>query len=44
MPLSGSWFGSGDDFLGMTVNVKVHKVADVPIDLPGGTSGAVTPA
>lgn len=44
VPLSGSWFGSGDDFLGMTVNVKVHKVADVPIDLPGGTSGAVTPA
>lgn len=34
VPLAGSWFGSADDYLGMTVEVKIHKVADVPVDLP----------
>jgi transglutaminase-like putative cysteine protease len=30
IPLQGSWFGSAADYLGMTVNVSIHKVADVP--------------
>jgi len=29
IPLQGSWFGSGSDYLGMTVNVSIHKVADL---------------
>jgi transglutaminase-like putative cysteine protease len=29
MPLAGSWFGNADDYLGMSVNVAVHKLGDV---------------
>ena len=30
IPLEGSWFGDATDYLGMSVNVAVHKVDDVP--------------
>jgi transglutaminase-like putative cysteine protease len=30
IPLQGTWFGSADDYLGMTVQVSIHKVADIP--------------
>ena len=30
VPLAGSWFGKVQDFLGMTVNISVHKIDDVP--------------
>ena len=30
IPLEGSWFGDAKDYLGMSVNVAVHKVDDVP--------------
>jgi len=30
IPLEGSWFGEAKDFLGMSVNVAVHKVDEVP--------------
>jgi transglutaminase-like putative cysteine protease len=30
MPLSGSWYGNAGDFLGMNVQVSIHKVADAP--------------
>jgi transglutaminase-like putative cysteine protease len=30
VPLLGSWFGDAQDFLGMSVNVTVHKVGEVP--------------
>jgi transglutaminase-like putative cysteine protease len=29
MPLAGSWFGNADDYLGMSVDVAVHKLSDV---------------
>ena len=29
IPLSGSWTGKAQDYLGMSVNVTVHKLADV---------------
>lgn len=29
IPLQGSWFGSGDDYGGMKVNVSIKKVADI---------------
>lgn len=29
VPLSGSWFGEAQDYLGMSVNVAVHKFGDV---------------
>lgn len=35
MPLVGAWFGSASDYLGMKVDIKVHKLAEVPIDIPG---------
>ena len=35
IPLSGSWTGKSQDYLGMSVDVTVHKLADVP-DLPQG--------
>jgi len=45
MPLSGSWFGSSGDYLGMTVDVRVHKAAEVPIDVPlEGKAGSQTVA
>jgi hypothetical protein len=28
-PLAGSWFGGAQDFLGMSVNVAVRKLADI---------------
>ncbi|MEM9807010.1 MAG: transglutaminase family protein [Cyanobacteria bacterium P01_D01_bin.56] len=30
MPLSGSWTGNPDDYLGMDVKVNVHKLASMP--------------
>jgi transglutaminase-like putative cysteine protease len=33
IPLEGSWIGDAKDYLGMSVNVSVHKVDEVP-DLP----------
>jgi transglutaminase-like putative cysteine protease len=30
IPLEGSWFGDAKDYLGMSVNVAVHKVDEVP--------------
>jgi transglutaminase-like putative cysteine protease len=30
IPLEGSWVGEAQDYLGMSVNVAVHKVDDVP--------------
>ena len=30
VPLAGSWFGKAQDYLGMSVNVAVHKLGDVP--------------
>lgn len=30
IPLAGSWFGDGNDYLGMTVNVAVQKIGEVP--------------
>jgi transglutaminase-like putative cysteine protease len=30
IPLEGSWFGDSNDYLGMSVNVAVHKVDEVP--------------
>jgi transglutaminase-like putative cysteine protease len=35
LPLSGSWTGKTKDYLGMSVNVAVHKLADVPDLLEG---------
>jgi transglutaminase-like putative cysteine protease len=32
IPLQGTWYGSADDYLGMTVQVSIHKVADIPKD------------
>jgi transglutaminase-like putative cysteine protease len=29
MPLAGSWSGNANDYLGMSVNVAVHKLGDV---------------
>jgi len=29
VPLAGSWFGNADDFLGMSVDVAVHKIGNV---------------
>ena len=29
VPLVGSWFGKAQDYLGMSVNVAVHKLGDV---------------
>jgi transglutaminase-like putative cysteine protease len=29
VPLAGSWFGAANDYLGMSVNVAVHKLGDV---------------
>jgi len=29
IPLAGSWFGSAQDYLGMSVNVAVRKLGDV---------------
>ena len=29
VPLEGSWFGNADDYLGMSVNVAVHKLGNV---------------
>ena len=29
IPLSGSWFGNAKDYLGMSVNVAVHKLGEV---------------
>jgi len=28
IPLAGSWFGDANDYLGMTVNVAVHKIGE----------------
>lgn len=41
-PLAGTWFGSASDYLGMQVHVKVHKVADLPIDIPEKGAHGVT--
>jgi transglutaminase-like putative cysteine protease len=30
IPLQGTWFGSKGDYLGMNVDVAIHKVADIP--------------
>jgi transglutaminase-like putative cysteine protease len=30
IPLAGSWFGEAKDYLGMTVNVAVRKIGEVP--------------
>lgn len=30
IPLSGSWFGAAEDYLGMSVNVAVRKVGTIP--------------
>jgi len=30
IPLAGSWFGEANDYLGMTVNVAVEKLGEVP--------------
>ncbi|WAS04081.1 hypothetical protein LQF76_08525 [Gloeomargaritales cyanobacterium VI4D9] len=30
LPLSGSWFGERDDYLGMEVQVRLKKVGDIP--------------
>jgi transglutaminase-like putative cysteine protease len=30
VPLAGSWFGKAPDYLGMSVNISVHKIDDVP--------------
>lgn len=30
IPLTGSWFGDANDYLGMTVNVAVQKIGEVP--------------
>ncbi len=30
IPLAGSWFGEANDYLGMTVNVAVEKIGEVP--------------
>ncbi len=30
LPLSGSWFGDADDYLGMEVNVSIRKLANLP--------------
>jgi transglutaminase-like putative cysteine protease len=35
IPLEGSWFGEAQDFLGMTVNVAVHKVDEIPDQIGG---------
>ncbi|MGY3237532.1 MULTISPECIES: transglutaminase family protein [unclassified Bradyrhizobium] len=35
IPLEGSWFGDGKDYLGMSVTVSVHKVDDVPDPFQG---------
>ncbi len=35
VPLEGSWFGNAQDYLGMSVNVAVRKLADIP-DLSAG--------
>jgi transglutaminase-like putative cysteine protease len=35
VPLAGSWFGEARDYLGMSVDVAVHKLADV--SEPSGT-------
>ena len=35
IPLEGSWFGDAGDYLGMSINVAVHKVDEVP-DLSEG--------
>jgi len=29
IPLEGSWFGEAKDYMGMSVNVAVHKVGEV---------------
>jgi transglutaminase-like putative cysteine protease len=29
MPLAGSWFGNAGDYLGMSINVAVHKIGNV---------------
>jgi transglutaminase-like putative cysteine protease len=30
IPLAGSWFGEAKDYLGMTVDVAVHKIGEAP--------------
>ena len=35
IPLEGSWFGEGKDYLGMTVDVAVNKIGEIP-DLSDG--------
>ena len=35
IPLEGSWFGEGKDYLGMTVDVAVNKIGEIP-DLSEG--------
>jgi transglutaminase-like putative cysteine protease len=30
IPLAGSWFGEAKDYLGMTVDVAVHKICEAP--------------
>ena len=29
VPLAGSWFGESGDYLGMSINVAVHKIGEV---------------
>jgi len=40
MPLTGAWYGSASDYLGMSVDVKVRKIAEVPTDIPGERGGS----
>jgi len=28
IPLEGSWFGDAKDYLGMSINVEVHKIGE----------------
>jgi len=32
IPLQGAWYGEASDYLGMSVHISIHKVADVPSD------------
>ncbi len=34
MPISGSWFGAANNYLGMNVQVQVRRVAGIPEDAP----------
>jgi transglutaminase-like putative cysteine protease len=39
-PVSGGWFGSASDYLGMTVKVSVRRIgAETALGLESGASG-----